>query len=120
MKLVLIAEDEPKIAAFIQKGLHRSGFSTRVVANGNQVLSWLLDHPCDLMLLDLGLPDKDGLDILKEMQECSIDIPVIVVTARSLDPQDAQAIQMSGTEIMSKPFLMRDLIQKVRSLLENQ
>lgn len=119
MKLILIAEDEPKIAAFMQKGLNRSGFSTNVVADGNQVLSKILDDPCDLVLLDLGLPDKDGMDILKEMQQQNINIPVIVVTARSITPQDAQLIQLSGTEIVSKPFLMKNLIQKVRSLLKD-
>ncbi|MEM9117083.1 MAG: response regulator [Cyanobacteria bacterium P01_F01_bin.56] len=117
MKLILIAEDEPKIAAFMQKGLNRSGFSTNVVADGNQVLSKMLDDTCDLVLLDLGLPDKDGLAILKEMQQRNINIPVIVITARSIDPQDAQIIQVSGTEIVSKPFHMKDLIQRVRSLL---
>jgi len=117
MKLILIAEDEPKIAAFMQKGLHGSGFSTHVVADGEQVLSRLLDTPYDLMLLDLGLPNKDGIDILKEMQERRIHIPVIVATARSLDPQDAQIIWRSGTKIVTKPFRMKDLIQKIRSLL---
>lgn len=118
MKCILIAEDEPKIAAFMQKGLNRSGFSTDVVADGNHVLSNIFETPYDLLLLDLGLPDKDGLDILKEIQQRHINIPVIVVTARSIDPQDAQMIQMSGTEIVSKPFLMKDLLQKVRSLLD--
>lgn len=117
MKRILIAEDEPKIAAFMKKGLNRSGFSTYVVADGNQVLSSMLDDPCDLVLLDLGLPNKDGLAILKEMQQRRINIPVIVVTARSIDPQDAQMIQMSEAAIVNKPFLMKDLIQKVRSLL---
>jgi DNA-binding response OmpR family regulator len=117
MKRILIAEDEPKIAAFMQKGLHRSGFSTYVVTDGTHVLSTMLDDPCDLVLLDLGLPEKDGMDILQEMQQRHINIPVIVVTARSIDPQDAQMIQMSGAVIVSKPFLMKDLIQKVRSLL---
>ncbi len=117
MKRILIAEDEPKIAAFMQKGLNRSGFLTNVVADGNQVLSKMLEDSYDLVLLDLGLPEKDGLVILKEMQQRNIHIPIIVVTARSIDPQDAQMIQMAGTEIVSKPFLMKDLIQKVRSLL---
>jgi DNA-binding response OmpR family regulator len=118
MTLILIVEDEPKIAAFMQKGLKASGFSTHVVADGDRVLSRLLDSPYDLMMLDLGLPNQDGMDILKEMQERHINIPVIVATARSISPQDAQVLQMSGTKIFNKPFRMKDLIQNVRSLLE--
>ena len=101
----------------MQKGLNRSGFSTDVVTDGSYVLSKLFNDSFDLVLLDLGLPSKDGIDILNEMRQRHIDIPVIVVTARSIDPQIAQIIQRSDTEIVSKPFLMKDLIRKVRSLV---
>jgi DNA-binding response OmpR family regulator len=117
MTLILIAEDEPKISAFMQKGLHASGFCTQVVADGGQVLSHLLESPYDLLVLDLGLPNQDGIDILKEMRERHINIPVIVATARSLDPQEAQAIQRAGIKIVTKPFRMNDLIQTAQSLL---
>lgn len=116
-KLILIVEDEPRIAAFMQKGLHRSGFATAVVTDGKAVISKLLDNPVDLVLLDLGLPTQDGLEVLKEMQQYQLNLPVIVVTARSLSSQEAQVMQMSGTEVVSKPFLMKDLVQKVRSLV---
>jgi two-component system OmpR family response regulator/two-component system response regulator QseB len=69
------------------------------------------------MLLDLGLPNKDGLDILKEMRERCINIPVIVATARSIDSQDARMMQISETKMITKPFLVKDLIQKVHTLL---
>lgn len=117
-KLILIVEDEPKIAAFMQKGLNRSGFSTDVVTDGQEVIGKLLDAPFDLVLLDLGLPTQDGLEVLKEIRQCQLDIPIIVVTARSISSREAQVMQMSGSEIVSKPFLMKDLVQKVRSLLD--
>jgi two-component system response regulator QseB len=118
MNRILIAEDEPKIAAFLQKGLNRSGFVTEVVSSGNTVLERVTSNTFDLLLLDLGLPGKDGSDIFKEMQQQGSQLPVIVVTARSIDPEDATLFQQSGTEIVSKPFRMRDLIQKVKARLD--
>ncbi|MGD1932150.1 MAG: response regulator transcription factor [Leptolyngbyaceae cyanobacterium] len=117
MSRILIAEDEPKIAAFIEKGLKRSGFMTDVAENGNAVLEKVLAENFDLLLLDLGLPGKDGMEILREIQQQGSALPIVVVTARELEPIDQQVFRLFDITIFSKPFLMKKLLQKVRELL---
>ncbi|MDB9527266.1 response regulator [Oscillatoria sp. CS-180] len=117
MSCILIAEDEPRIAAFMEKGLKRAGFTTVVVTNGSAVVDSLVSGTFDLLLLDLGLPDKDGIEILEDMRRQGFTVPVVVVTARALDLRERTEIGMTGRDVVSKPFLMKDLVQKVRSLL---
>ncbi|MEO1299794.1 MAG: response regulator [Cyanobacteria bacterium J06636_16] len=117
MYRILIAEDEPRIAAFMEKGLRRSGFSTVVASDGNFVLEAIINNGFDLLLLDLGLPGKDGQEVLVEMRKQGIMLPVIIVTARSMDLRNSE-LQTLANDIVSKPFLMRALLAKVRSLLE--
>ncbi|MEM6435616.1 MAG: response regulator [Cyanobacteria bacterium P01_D01_bin.115] len=117
MSRILIAEDEPRIVAFIEKGLKRSGFTTEVAANGNAVLEKVLAENFDLLLLDLGLPGKDGMEILKEMHQQGSALPIVVVTARELELVDQQMFRLFDITIFRKPFLMKKLLQKVRELL---
>lgn len=116
---ILIAEDEPRISAFMEKGLKRAGFLTNVVSDGNVALDTILHEKFDLLLLDLGLPAKDGKEILRELRLAGLDLIVIVVTARSIDPQSNEMIYTYADDVVNKPFLMRDLIQKMQSLLRN-
>jgi len=117
MYRILIAEDEPKIAAFMDKGLRKSGFAPEVVNRGNEALDKLSGEKPDLLLLDLGLPDKDGQEVLKELRLQNESLPVIIVTARSIDTQEEEEMGDLANEIVYKPFLMKDLIQKIKSLL---
>ena len=116
MYRILIAEDEPQIAAFIEKGLKRSGFSTVVAGDGNLALNAIINNGFDLLLLDLGLPGKDGQDVLVAMRQQGITLPVIIVTARSLDFLSREARTLAN-DIVSKPFRMKDLLEKVQSQL---
>ena len=120
MSRILIAEDEPKIAAFIKKGLKRSGFTTDVAANGNVVLEKVLAENFDLLLLDLGLPGKDGMDILREMHQRGSALPIVVVTARELEPIDQQVFRLFDITIFRKPFLMKKLLGKIGELLSTE
>ncbi|MEM9006437.1 MAG: response regulator [Cyanobacteria bacterium P01_F01_bin.86] len=116
MHCILIAEDEPRIAAFIEKGLRRSGFSTIVVSDGNVAIEAVFNNDVDLLLLDLGLPGKDGQEVLRELRKQNITLPIIVITARSLDQQDGEVFSLA-TDVVSKPLVTRDLVQKVKLLL---
>ena len=117
MSRILIAEDEPKIAAFIEKGLKRSGFTTDVAENGNAVLEKVLEENFDLLLLDLGLPGKDGMDILREMHQRGSALPIVVVTARELESVDQQLFHLFDITVFRKPFLMKKLLYKIHELL---
>ncbi len=118
MPIILIAEDEPKIVAFLEKGLQRSGFDTEVSVDGNTALQKATQEPFDLMILDLGLPHNDGLEVLRSLRECESALPVLVITARSLGRQDLQQLRAFGAEVLHKPFRMKDLMQKVKTTLD--
>jgi len=121
MTRVLIAEDEPRIAAFMQKGLERAGFETDIANDGDTALSAMRSEPFDLLLLDLGLPGKDGQAVLKEMRSQGHTLPVVIVTAR--DPQDVEIARELADDFVRKPFRMRNLLQTIDQLLpldENQ
>ena len=114
---ILIAEDEPRIAGFIERGLQQSGFGTEIVSDGNAALDKVFKDTFDLLLLDLGLPEKDGREVLKELRFQGVNLPVILITAQNIDRRADAMINVFANDIVRKPFLMKDLLQKVRSLL---
>lgn len=106
---LLVVEDDPRIAAVLVKGLRKQGFEADAVATGSEAISRIESGGVDLMLLDLGLPDLDGLDVLRVLRNRGIALPVIVVTARS-DPRDrAAALDLGVRTYLTKPFAWADL-----------
>ncbi|MGV0600291.1 response regulator, partial [Mycolicibacterium pulveris] len=83
MARILIAEDEPRIASFIEKGLSANGFTTTVVADGPSAYDYAVSGGFDLMVLDIGLPEMDGFAVLRRLRAENHPIPVIVLTART-------------------------------------
>jgi len=115
---VLLVEDDPKIASFIQKGLRREGFEVDWVETGAEAIARLDEGGVDVNLLDLGLPDIDGLDVLRELRDRGIDVPVIVITGRS-DPRDrAIALSLGVRAYLTKPFRWADLLAEVRAAVD--
>src|SRR5512134_87711 len=82
MSRILLVEDEPRISAFVEKGLRANGFATTTTEEGGAALGLLRTGEFDLVVLDLGLPDMDGLDVLRELRAARRDIPVVILTAR--------------------------------------
>ena len=117
MSRILIAEDEPRIVAFINKALTRSGYTTEVAGNGHTELQKVQEENFDLLLLDLGLPGKDGIAILREMHQQGHTVPVIVVTAREIEAIDRQLFCLFDAAIISKPFLVKALLSKIHERL---
>ncbi len=115
--LILIAEDEDRLAAFVEKGLKRNGFETLVAADGVQALQAIEQQPVDLMLLDLGLPIKDGWAVLQETRAQHPDLPIIVVTAMTDERDRLQVLQLGANDYLPKPFKFSDLLAKVKSYL---
>jgi DNA-binding response OmpR family regulator len=114
---VLLVEDDPKIASLLTKGLRREGLEVDWVSTGEESLARLGEGGVTLLLLDLGLPDIDGLEVLREMRERGTDIPVIVVTGRS-DPRDrAIALSRGVRAYLTKPFAWAELLATVRAAL---
>jgi two-component system KDP operon response regulator KdpE len=112
---VLVVEDDPRIAGFVAKGMRAQQFEVETVTTGREALARLDgDGRIDLMLLDLGLPDMDGLEVLAEMQRSDGAPPVIVITART-DPQvRASAEALGAVGYLTKPFPWATLLSAVR------
>ncbi|BAZ46418.1 two-component response regulator [Chondrocystis sp. NIES-4102] len=117
MNRILIAEDEPRIASFITKGLRAKGYQTTLTNNGVEVLSLVSNYNFDLLLLDVGLVDQDGLVVIKELRKQGITFPIIVMTAGD-DVQD-QLIEVEGNadNYIPKPFSFQTLTDQITKLL---
>jgi DNA-binding response OmpR family regulator len=101
---VLVVEDDPKIAAMLAKGLRAKGHSVETLATGTEAIARVEQGGIDLQLLDLGLPDIDGLEVLRRLRDSKRQVPVIVITARS-DPHDRDtALGLGVVEYLTKPF----------------
>jgi DNA-binding response OmpR family regulator len=112
---VLIVEDEERIASFLAKGLRRAGYGVEHTTTGADALAQLTDEETfGLVILDLGLPDIDGLDVLGEVRGRELTTPVIVITARTGDRDEA--LRRGADEFVAKPLSFRDLLGRVEEL----
>jgi two-component system response regulator QseB len=106
---LLIVEDDPRIAAVLVKGLAKQGHNAESVSTGSDALARIEAGGVDLLLLDLGLPDIDGLDVLRVLRDRGISLPAIVITSRS-DPRDrAAALDLGVRDYIMKPFAWSDV-----------
>ena len=117
MNQILIVEDETRLAAFLQKGLRKSGYVTSVAEDGEKAVEQASSKEFDLMVLDLGLPIKDGFTVLRELRSKGKKFPIIVVTARSDDQDKAKAIYYGADDYLRKPFRFKDLLSLVEENL---
>jgi DNA-binding response OmpR family regulator len=115
---ILIAEDEPRIAMFLEKGLWANGYTTLVVEDGRLVASLARDTGFDLLVLDLGLPGLHGLDALREVRERGQRLPVVILTAR--DDAAVAGFETGADDYMSKPFRFEELLARIRARLRVQ
>lgn len=119
MTRILIAEDDPLIGSLLEKGFRRQGFSTLLVDDGEQAHHLSLTDDFDLMILDIGLPTWDGLQVLHALRSRGKKLPVLVVTGRR--ELDAGAcVEAGADDYMRKPFQFDELLQRVRTLLERK
>lgn len=120
MALILIAEDEPRIAAFIEKGLKANGFTPSIAKDAYEVLRMILGNRFDLLILDLGLPGKDGLEVLEEIRGQGEHLPVIILTARDDINDKVAGFEGGADDYMTKPFRFEELLVRVRARLRNR
>ena len=113
MRQILIVEDETRLAAFLQKGLRKNGYLTDLAEDGEQAVEKASNKEFDLMVLDLGLPIKDGFTVLRELRSKGKKLPVIVVTARNDDQDKAKAIRCGADDYLAKPFRFQDLLSRI-------
>lgn len=119
MHRILIAEDEPRIASFLEKGLRSHGFTTTVAADADQVLQLTQDASFDLLILDLGLPGKDGLTVLEELRGQGEHLPILILTARDSISDKVAGLEGGADDYMTKPFRFEELLARVRVRLRH-
>src|SRR5262249_37940054 len=112
---VLIVEDDDAIATPLTKGLEREGLDVDRVETGNDALHRSAAAPFDVVLLDLGLPDRDGFDVCRELRARS-DVPIIVVTARSEEVDRVVGLELGADDYIVKPFALRELVARIRAV----
>ncbi|WP_336029648.1 response regulator transcription factor [Geodermatophilus sp. FMUSA9-8] len=114
MSRVLIAEDEPRIAAFVEKGLRANGFATTVVGDGLSALDHARGGEFDLVVLDIGLPVLDGFAVLRALRAERNAVPVVVLTARDSVQDTVAGLEGGADDYMAKPFRFEELLARVR------
>ncbi len=113
---VLTVEDDRQIRNYICYLLQAEGFRHIAASNGESALSTLVSEPIDLMLLDLGLPDIDGMEIIRKVRAWS-DMPIIVISARDQDKEKAAALDLGADDYLTKPFSATELFARIRVVL---
>ena len=113
---VLIVEDEKSIAHFISTILSSNGYDPLLARTGTEAMTMISSHCPDLVILDLGLPDMDGIEILRSLREWS-SLPVVVVSARSHERDKVEALDLGADDYLTKPFMTRELLARIRALL---
>lgn len=114
MARVLIAEDEDRIASFIRKGFEANGFATTIVDDGARAVEEARDSRFDLLVLDLGLPEKDGLEVLSDMRARGERMPVIILTANEEVDTTVAGLEGGADDYMRKPFSFEELLARAR------
>jgi len=111
--LFLIVEDDLQISNFIRFSLDSQGYSCLKASTGKEALNALANEPVTTIILDLGLPDIDGLEIIKQVRTFS-DLPIIVVSARDQDAEKVEALDAGADDYLTKPFSIKELLARIR------
>lgn len=114
---ILVVEDEKKLAGFVRKGLEDQGFTVTVCLNGDDAYALAGVESFDLIVLDIMLPGRDGLSILKNLRDKKNTVPVILVTARSETNERIQGLNLGADDYITKPFFMDELSARVQAVL---
>jgi DNA-binding response OmpR family regulator len=113
---ILIVEDESSIASFVALYLKNAGYSVRTVAKGADALDQVSSDPPSLTILDLMLPDIDGIEVCRRIRKTS-DVPILMLTARDEDVDKIIGLEVGADDYMTKPFNPRELVARVKSIL---
>ena len=113
---VLVVEDEKKTAAFVRKALQAEGFAVDVCANGDDALAAAKTTPFDGILLDIMLPGRDGLSVLRQLREGGNKTPVLLLSARGAVNERVEGLNAGADDYLPKPFVIAELVARVRAL----
>ena len=114
---ILVVEDEKKVASFIKRGLEEEGFTVEVAYDGEEGLKMGQDDSFNLILMDLMLPGKDGLEVVRDLREKDVRTPVLCLTAKDKVDDIVSGLDSGSDDYMTKPFAFAELLARVRALV---
>lgn len=116
----LIIEDEPALLAQLKGALEAVGLVVETANNGNEG-SWMaIEYPLDLAIVDLGLPDKDGISVIRELRAANREYPVLILTARSRWQDKVEGLEAGADDYLTKPFHTEELVARIRALIRRR
>jgi len=113
---ILLVEDDRKISSFVKKGLKEQGFLVDACDNGDDGFAFASEQAYDVILLDIMLPGRDGLSILRSLREEKNTVPVILLTARSALQERVEGLNLGADDYLSKPFFMEELLARIHAV----
>lgn len=116
-KTILIADDDPHIREVISFSLVKAGMETILARDGKETLDKFLSHSPDLIILDIGMPEKDGLEVCREVRKIS-DVPILFLSARDDEIDKIVGLEIGGDDYVSKPFSPREIVARVNAILK--
>jgi DNA-binding response OmpR family regulator len=116
VRTVLVVDDEPEIVRLVRDYLERAGFAVATAAAGDEALHMARRNRPDIVILDLGLPDVDGLDVARELRRGG-EVPIIMLTARTEEVDRVAGLELGADDYVAKPFSPRELVARVRAVL---
>ena len=116
---VLVVDDEPPIRKLLRMGLETQGYQTIDASNAKAALELMSDKP-DLVILDLGLPEMQGLELLRQIRAAREDLPVVVLSSRGDEVTKVAALDQGADDYVTKPFGMEELLARIRAALRHQ
>ena len=119
MTRILVIEDEADIAQFIKRGLLYKGYEVDIALSGEQALSMALEHQPDAAILDLMLPDMEGIEVCRRLRAAS-DMPIIMLTARDAVSDKVEGFEAGADDYLTKPFAFDELLARVRAMLRRR
>ena len=114
---ILLLEDQPALLASTKKGLEEMGFGVDAFGDGDAAMQRALDTPYDALVLDIMVPGRDGLSILRALRERRDSVPVILVTARAALPEKIEGLNLGADDYLTKPFFVEELAARLRTVV---
>jgi two-component system OmpR family response regulator len=117
---VLVVEDETKVAALLKGGLTEHGFAVEVCHDGNSALERVMNEAFDAIILDIMIPGRDGLSVLRKLRELRQTVPVLLLTARGDVDERVEGLNLGADDYLPKPFVMLELVARLRAVLRRR
>ena len=117
---ILVVDDEPSIRRLLHTGLGTQGYTIVEAENARHAVECLATNKPDLIVLDLGLPDRNGLELLRDLREGGIEIPVVILSSRTDELGIVQALELGADDYVTKPFSMNELIARIKTALRHR